>query len=190
MLRSAGIRSKILAVLVVPLVLLGITAGLLAAAQVDRARQAWADDTADTMEKALRSRAELEARGIDVDEPDDRVTAAEWLAADRADKVAEDPHRDIDRLDEDELSTESLEFTSPETAVPDIREVSVADPSEDTDQDRDSLPSAERTRQAVARAQAAMTELQQRETLTEPDDYDVYDPDTAAEEAVDEMVLD
>ncbi len=41
MLRSAGIRSKILAVLVVPLVLLGITAGLLAAAQVDRARQAY-----------------------------------------------------------------------------------------------------------------------------------------------------
>ncbi|WP_336921634.1 sensor histidine kinase, partial [Aquipuribacter sp. SD81] len=40
MLRSAGIRSKILAVLVVPLVLLATTAGLLAAGQVQRAREA------------------------------------------------------------------------------------------------------------------------------------------------------
>jgi anti-sigma regulatory factor (Ser/Thr protein kinase)/HAMP domain-containing protein len=41
MLRSAGIRSKILAVLVVPLVLLAITTGLLGTSQVLRAREAY-----------------------------------------------------------------------------------------------------------------------------------------------------
>ncbi len=40
MLRSAGIRSKILAVLVVPLVLLAVTSGLLGTQAVDQARQA------------------------------------------------------------------------------------------------------------------------------------------------------
>lgn len=40
MLRSAGIRSKILALLVIPLVLLAVTAGLLASTQVSRARTA------------------------------------------------------------------------------------------------------------------------------------------------------
>lgn len=77
---------------------------------------------------------------------------------------------------------------SPETAVPDIRDTS--EPAEEAVPDRDTLPSAERTREAVARAQAAMVELQQRDTIAEPDEYDVYDPHTAAEEDVDEMVMD
>lgn len=157
--------------------------------EADRSRQAWVEHTADTCEKAGRARAELDARGVDVDEPDGRVTAAEWLEAHEAEQAVEDAHRPIDVLTTDvEEDVQDAAADAAETGVPDIRDTAGRDPSEDTVPDRDTLPSAQRTREAVARAQAAMLELQQRETVTEPDDYDVYDPDTAADEAVDEAV--
>lgn len=160
--------------------------------EVDRARQAWVEQTADTCEKADRARAELDARGVDVDEPQDRVTAAEWLEAHRAEQRVEDEHRPIDVLTTDvEDDVEDHPAVLLETAVPDVRDTAERDPSEDTDADRDALPSAERTRAAVARAQAAMLELQARETIVEPDDYDTYEPEVEEDvaEAVDEMVL-
>ncbi len=42
---------------------------------------------------------ELQARGVDLDDPAEQVTADEWLAAHRADQAAEDAHRDVDEID-------------------------------------------------------------------------------------------
>ncbi len=69
----------------------------------DEARAEWFASTAVTRDTAARARAELGARGVDLNDPAQRVTAAEWLEADRAERVAEDPHRvvsdDADLLD-------------------------------------------------------------------------------------------
>ena len=61
----------------------------------DTARGAWYAATAATRDAAHRARGALETRGVDLDADDDRVTAAEWLTAHRAEQAAEDPHREI-----------------------------------------------------------------------------------------------
>ncbi|MPZ67342.1 MAG: relaxase domain-containing protein [Pseudonocardiaceae bacterium] len=70
--------------------------------EVDEARGKWLAHTAATRATADRATAELTARGIGRDEPDDTVTAEEWLAAHRAADAAEDHHRVI--TDEAELA--------------------------------------------------------------------------------------
>ncbi|MQA15590.1 MAG: relaxase domain-containing protein [Pseudonocardiaceae bacterium] len=67
----------------------------------DQARGCWYAATAVTRDAAARARAEIGARGVDLDASDQQVTAAEWLAAHRAEQTAEDPHREI--TDEAEL---------------------------------------------------------------------------------------
>ncbi len=62
---------------------------------VDEARGRWYAETAATRDAAWCARGALRSRGVDLDDPDDRVTAVEWLAADRAAQAAEDPHREI-----------------------------------------------------------------------------------------------
>jgi conjugative relaxase-like TrwC/TraI family protein len=63
--------------------------------EVDQARGQWLAHTAATRAVADRATTELAARGIGRDEPDDTVTAEEWLAAHRVSEQAEDPHREI-----------------------------------------------------------------------------------------------
>ena len=55
----------------------------------------WFTHTANSREKAHRARTELRARGIDPDDPDDRVTAEEWLAAHRAEQAEAERTREI-----------------------------------------------------------------------------------------------
>jgi hypothetical protein len=51
--------------------------------------EAWAPRrVGDERNAALRARAELGARGVDLDAPDEQVTAAEWLAEHRAEQQA------------------------------------------------------------------------------------------------------
>jgi len=64
-------------------------------ATADEARGTWLAHTAATRAAADRAAAELAARGIDANAPDDTVTAAEWLAAQRTAEAAEDPHRQV-----------------------------------------------------------------------------------------------
>jgi hypothetical protein len=144
----------------------------------DTARARWFVATAATRDAAERAKAELGARGIVLDDPDELVTAEEWLAAHHADQTAEDATRLV--CDEAELydparDTE-LAALDPaagdgmvsETAVPDIRDISTRDATEDADPaQRHRIPTAKETAAAIARAQAALAEIQARRETDE-----------------------
>lgn len=105
--------------------------------EVDQARAQWYAETAVMRDFAHRSGAELRARGIDPDAPDDRVTAVEWIEAHRAEQADTDRHREITEdyeLDGDQAVEDSAaslaDEQQAETDVPDIRDTSVADPAE------------------------------------------------------------
>ncbi|MFC5136781.1 MobF family relaxase [Actinomycetospora rhizophila] len=62
--------------------------------ELDDARSRWLAHTAGTRAAAERAKAELAARHAD-DEPEERTTATEWLAAHRAAVADEEVHRDV-----------------------------------------------------------------------------------------------
>jgi len=142
----------------------------------DEARAAWYAATAATRDAAECARAALTARGVDPDDTEDRVTAAEWLDAHRAEQAAEDPRREV--RDEHELAdvdaSVSASATEPtaehrtpepvlETAAPDLRDTSVSEATETTDPaQRRRVPTADETAAAVARAQATLAEIEAR----------------------------
>ena len=156
----------------------GRVAGLEAA---DHARAVWYAETAATRDAAERARAELAARGIDLDAPDEQITADEWLAAHRADQATEDQHREI--TDETQLHDPAHETDraalevaadaqpAAETAVPDVRETSTPHATERATTDegaaRHQVPSADDTAEAVARAQTALAEVAARRRADE-----------------------
>lgn len=158
--------------------------------EADTVRARWADEVAKTREAADRARAELAARGVDLDTPRDAVTAAEWAAAHAEHARVEDEHRDIDRLTDDHTPA-VFSPAGPETAVPDIRDLSQPHPAEDQDRPRGRIASVEEAREAVARAQAALAELRNRATLTEPGPalYDLDDEHTDTDEHTMEKTL-
>ena len=177
----------------------------------DEARGAWYTATAVTRDVAARARGALEARGIDPDDPDERVTADEWLAAHRAEQLAEDPHREIHHeaeLNDTTITRDAaradanaavaardqaarfaaaVRLSEPtpaaeretrdrahdvdaarascgvETGVSDIRDISQPDATEHDDPARRrDVPTAADTAAAVARAQAALAEIEAR----------------------------
>ena len=65
----------------------------------DEARALWWTETAVTRDNAERARVALGLRGIDIDNPADRITAQEWLDADQVEKLAADPYRAITEHD-------------------------------------------------------------------------------------------
>jgi conjugative relaxase-like TrwC/TraI family protein len=156
--------------------------------QADADRAAWYAATAVTRDNAERARAELRARGVDLDHPDDRVTALEWLDLHNAAETDEDAHREIhdDHELDHHLDDHGVDLDQPtdpdvgqhaapddhdtvendvivETAVPDIREVSTLDPTEKADPvHRDHVPDVDETNASVQRAQEALAEVQAR----------------------------
>jgi len=113
----------------------------------------------------------LEARGVDPDDPAEQVTAAEWLAAHRAEQAAKDAHREIDEAAvfdpvaeaERAAALAAAEGPQLETAVPDVRDMSRPDVTEHADaQERRRVPTFNETAEAVARAQAALAEIAAR----------------------------
>ena len=152
----------------------------------DHARALWYVHTAVTRETAARARGVLQARGIDLDDPDERTTAAEWLDAHRADQAAEDADREITdesqlldhavpddldyaaRRDEDVVEVpeprrapDTVAVPPLETVVDDIRDTTdAAAPNAATGRGR--IPSTDETAAAVACAQAALAELDAR----------------------------
>ncbi|HEX5145342.1 MAG TPA: hypothetical protein VFW21_15870, partial [Mycobacterium sp.] len=152
---------------------------------LDRAK--WTVANAPTKDRAEAARDELAARGIDLANPPDRTTAAEWVQAHRAEQVVEDsvravtdeidlvdPQRDADQAAMDAVSpvTGPVEETGVvETAVADIRDTAEADAGEHTDPDeRRRVPPLAETRETVERAQEAVAELAAREVLDEAAD--------------------
>jgi hypothetical protein len=129
----------------------------------------WYLRTLGTRHAADRARVALGARGIDLDDPAEQVTAAEWLAAHRADQVDEDTHREI-RDDADLTDAErdhaSAQVDRPvvETAGPDVRDIATPDVAEAGDPaERHRVPTVDETAATIARAQAALAEVTARQ---------------------------
>jgi hypothetical protein len=125
----------------------------------DEARASWFVHTAVTRDNALRARTELRARGIDPEDPDDRVTAEQWRQAHLADQAEADLDREI--RDEHDLHQPNLELAAvadgPELDIEDIRDRSTPHVHEHADPDeRRRVPTADETAEVVHRAQAAL----------------------------------
>jgi len=137
--------------------------------EADQARAAWYVHTAVTRERAHRSATELRARGVDPYEPDDRVTAQEWIDAHEAEQADAERTREI--LNEYELELGDMHRdrderadVAVETASADIREVATSDPHEMVDPAvRRRVPTVDEATAAVARAQAALAEIAARD---------------------------
>ncbi len=138
----------------------------------DEARARHVVHTAVTRDLGDRSAGELRARGIDVHDRSDHVTAEEWLAAHRAAQADDDQRPEVDerevydaqaadtRRDDDLLP--AVDEHAGETAVPDIRETSTPHPSEHADLPRKSMRPPDETAAVLARAQEATTEITNR----------------------------
>ena len=136
----------------------------------DDARAQWLAHTAVTRDAAQRATAELVSRRAPIGaEADDAVTAAEWLAAHRADQAASDTWRDItaehDFADVAESRSAAVRAaggsSDVETAPADIRDAAI----EAVVDEPGRVPDARESRAAVRRAQAALTEIRQRRDL-------------------------
>ena len=136
----------------------------------DAARGRWFEHTAATRDAAERARVELGARGVDVNDPADRVTAAEWLAAHQAEQAVADADREVTGEHEltDTAAVEDVDAgadarIAAETAVPDARDISTAEPTETADAaEQDLVRTAEQTAASVRRAQIALAEIAAR----------------------------
>jgi hypothetical protein len=145
---------------------------------LDDARARWLAHTAGTRAAAERSKAELAARYTDDAEPEQRVTAQEWLAAQRACDRIEDAHRAItDETDLTDLAaarerdvTTAAESTDRKhdvetatgTAADDIRAVAAREPAQ-VNEDVVRVPDADETSAALAHAQRALAEINARQ---------------------------
>jgi len=153
--------------------------------EIDDARARWLVETAVTRDLAERARVELTSRGVDVD-GGERVTAEEWLAEHRAEQLVEDEHREITEADvrvDDDASTFSTSDEAVETAVPDIRDTAVEDPTERADGPATPM-TADETAAAIERAREALAEIAAREAMepeTRPQDYQPVTTDTQSE---------
>lgn len=104
----------------------------------DAARAAWLVETAVTRDKAERSRLAAGLRGIDLDDPAERITAQDWLDADHAARRTEDDHRAITEHDlagsvEDHLALDDICPALAEPAAADIRDTAALDATESAD---------------------------------------------------------
>jgi conjugative relaxase-like TrwC/TraI family protein len=134
----------------------------------DKERTAWFLHTAATRDSGERAMAELGRRGVDLANPGDRTTMAEWLAAEEADRVEGDERRPIH---EEDLAEDAVELPVPrrplETAVADIRDVAVVDPTEHDPRVRRNVPAADVVADAVQRARESLLERVSRDQADE-----------------------
>jgi hypothetical protein len=99
------------------------------------ARARWAASTAPTFEQEQRAQAELERRGLSIGQEPDRTTFADWYAAERAAREADDAHRVITETD---LATDTEEAAelAPSVSVEDLDQLpEAAAPDQRWDQD-------------------------------------------------------
>ncbi|MCO7192558.1 ATP-dependent RecD-like DNA helicase [Pseudonocardia sp. McavD-2-B] len=138
-------------------------------AEVDDARSRWLAHTAETRAKAELSKAELSARDAD-DDPDDRVTAAEWKTAHEIAVAEDDRHREITENDLTDHPGDARDSASAEDGAESLREdVREARPVQ-TEEDVVRVPEAEQTEQAVQHARRILDEIAYRDAADEPED--------------------
>lgn len=128
------------------------------------ARGRWYAHTAVTRDLAERSKAELGRRGVDLADTSGRTTAAEWLAAHRAEQAVDEQQRAVYDTDVAEDEQVEVHQRAAETNVADIRDVAVIDPHEAVDATpRRQVPDADATAASVVRAREALLEVHARE---------------------------
>lgn len=135
--------------------------------EADQARTRWFIHTADTRDKAERSKVELAARDVDLADPGDRVTADEWLEAEAQARVEDDDRRDISEHDlaADVPVDELTDAAVLETAAADVRAAAASDPTEFADKaPTRSIPSMDDLAATVSRYRDALLEIEARET--------------------------
>jgi hypothetical protein len=169
--------------------------------QLDDARALWLAHTAVTRAEAEQSRLLLADRHVG-DEPEELVTAEEWLAAARAADVAEDPHREITDADVADLADVDREPAAVaarddradvamadgpvvETAVTDLREVAAGE-LRPFGEDVVQVPSADEVAEALDRASRSLLEIRAREIVDQHADDELRDADLARWHASDE----
>ncbi|MFB9744689.1 MobF family relaxase [Pseudonocardia sulfidoxydans] len=145
--------------------------------ELDDARARWLAHTAGNRAAADEATLLLADRHADT-EPEQLVTAEEWLAAARDAEAAEDPYRDITEADladaetdrdvdtaatiDDVTSDRGEDTVVVETAVADLREVAARE-SRPTGEDTVRVPSADEVTAALDRAARSLHEIQARE---------------------------
>jgi hypothetical protein len=143
----------------------------------DDARAAWLVHTAETRAAADRARMELSNRDATSGQEEHTTTAEEWLAVQAEAQRADDAHRRIaaeadltdlaSQRDADVRAVEEKPHAdAAQTAVPDIREVAAVEPAQAAE-DVVRVPTADETAAAVARAQRALAEIDQRRVADE-----------------------
>jgi hypothetical protein len=137
--------------------------------EADRIRALWYAHTAQTRAAADRARRELETRGIDPDQTGDETTAEEWLAAHAEAERAEDVTRAVG--DEEDLANVAAQreqdarvFERPAEPAVEMEPLEPAPgpaPERDTE-DWTRVATVDETAEAVARARAALVEMNRR----------------------------
>ncbi|MGD9525165.1 MAG: MobF family relaxase [Pseudonocardia sp.] len=129
-------------------------------AQLDDARSRWLAHTAATRAAGDRAQAELALRRAGA-EPEQQVTAEEWLAAHREANAVEDQHREITA--DYELDDRSAEDDAVQRgAQDDLRDQAASEPRQ-LDQDAVRAPRAAEPTAARDRAPRALVEINTRE---------------------------
>ena len=137
---------------------------------LDDARAQWLAHTAGTRAAAERAKAELAARHADDAEPEQHVTAEEWLASHRDATTEEDRHRAVTEHD----VADQHEVEQPQRADdlgehvdigrPDLREIAAAERAP-VAEDVVRVPSAAETSDAIERANRALAEMRARDAM-------------------------
>ena len=149
---------------------------------MDDARARWLAHTAGTRAAGRRAEVELAGRHVDDAEPEQRVTAAEWLDAHREAVVEDDCHRDITEIDVVEVDDPCAEESAAaeghaapaadevvELPERDIREVTATEPPP-VGEDVVRVPSADETADALSGASRALAEIRAREVAEQQEE--------------------
>jgi hypothetical protein len=160
--------------------------------KLDDARAVFLGHTAVTRSNAEVSQYILAERHAHDAEPEPRVTAQEWLDAEKAARTADDQHRDVaehdlerdvdtagaDRNVHDdaevrpgETRSDDRDFDGVEADVADVREAAAAEPKQ-TGEDAVREASAQETADAIARARRSLAEIEARQVLDARADED------------------
>lgn len=144
--------------------------------EVDDARGAWLAHTAQTRVQAELSKAELSARDA-ADDPDDRVTAAEWKAAHDAAVAEDEQYREITEDDihdqapddRDAVTIEQHTTEAADSRRDDVREIAEDRPAPVLE-DAVRVPDAAETTDHLDHAGRVLDEIRYRDTAA--DDHD------------------
>ena len=162
--------------------------------EADKARAEWYLANAPVQDAGERARAEIAARGVDLDgEP--KVTFEEWYAAHRAERVEDEKTRQVTPVDVDETPADAPEVLATadaervdepvETALPNVRDLIQADVEEFGDVEE--LPSRrvatdDEAAEAVERAREVLLHEHDRQAYEATHEHDDGDDDAGGEE--------